>query len=99
MLEEQHAMAGLGENVCPGEPAQTAANHDHIILVGDTFEPVVSHESSDCEGSRRASAMRIVRAGKQDRGASALFANARVSDGTMPTVTTRFHAPPPLFRA
>src|SRR5689334_22810143 len=44
MFEQQHAMAGLRQHVSAGKPAQSATNDDYVILVRDSFEPVVSHE-------------------------------------------------------
>src|SRR4051812_28544405 len=44
VLDEQHPMSGLREHIGTREAAQAASDHDDIILVGDTFEPVVSHE-------------------------------------------------------
>jgi hypothetical protein len=43
MLEEEHAVAGLREHICARKAPQAAPDDDHIILVGDTFKPVVSH--------------------------------------------------------
>src|SRR5262245_21894666 len=49
MLEEQHAMPGLGQDICPGETPQPAADYDDVVLVGNPFEPVVRHEKKDLE--------------------------------------------------
>ncbi len=43
MFEQQHAMARLGEHVGARQTTQAAANDNDVILVGNSFEPVVSH--------------------------------------------------------
>ena len=43
VFEQQYPVAGFRQDVGAGQAAQAAANHDYIILVGDAFEPVVSH--------------------------------------------------------
>jgi hypothetical protein len=43
VLQQQHPVARLREDVRAGQSAQSAADHDHIVVVGDAFEPIVSH--------------------------------------------------------
>ena len=43
VLEQEHAVARLREHVGAREAAQAASYDDHVILVGDSLEPVISH--------------------------------------------------------
>src|SRR4051812_32945696 len=49
MLEQQHAVAGLREDIRPRKPAQAASDDNDVILVGHAFEPVISHGRSKSE--------------------------------------------------
>ncbi len=43
VLDEQHAVARLREHVGAREATEAASYDDHVILVGDSLEPVICH--------------------------------------------------------
>ena len=45
MFEQQDLVAALGEAVGAGQAGEPAADHHDVIIVVDSFEPIVSHET------------------------------------------------------
>jgi len=45
VFEQQDLVAALGEAVRAGQAGEPAADHDDIVIVVDTFKPIVRHET------------------------------------------------------
>ncbi len=45
MLQQQNPAAAFRQTVGPGQAGEAAADHDDVIVVVDSFEPVVCHET------------------------------------------------------